>query len=209
MTAALLTTIGALLTLCILSFLYRENPFYRFAEHLAVGVSAGYWVIILYNQSFVAKVIDPLKAGNALPLIPCLLGLLLFTRLFGKIGWISRIPMAYILGVGSGAEIPLILQTYVLQQAHSTMRPVGFTAVEFTNLLIALAVICGIAYFFFSTRHTGAFGWMTRVGIWILMIGFGATFGFTVMGRISLLLGRVNFLVAWAGMLLGGAAPGM
>ncbi len=209
MAAALLTTVGALLTLCILSFLYRENPFYRFAEHLAVGVSAGYWVIILYNQSFTAKVIEPLKAGNALPLIPCLLGLLLFTRLFGKIGWVSRIPMAYILGVGSGAEIPLILQTFVVQQAHATMRPVGLTGPALTNLLIALAVICGIAYFFFSTRHSGAFGWLTRVGIWVLMIGFGATFGFTVMGRISLLLGRVNFLVAWVGMLFGGPAPGL
>jgi len=206
---ALLTTVAALLSLCVLSFLYRENPFYRFAEHLAVGVSAGYWVIILYNQSLTAKVLEPLKAGNPLPLVPCLLGLLLFARLFGKIGWVSRIPMAYMLGVGSGVEIPLILQTYVLQQVHATMRPVGFTASTYANLLIALAVICGIAYFFFSTRHRGAFGAVTRVGIWILMIGFGATFGFTVMGRISLLLGRVNFLVGWAGMAFGGPPPGL
>jgi hypothetical protein len=206
---AVLTTVAALLTLCVLSFLYRENPFYRFAEHLAVGVSAGYWVIILYNQSFIAKVVEPFKAGNFLPVIPCLLGLLLFTRLFGKIGWISRIPMAYMLGVGSGAEIPLILQTYVLQQVHSTMRPVGFTGAHLASLLIALTVVCGIAYFFFSTRHTGAFGVATRVGIWTLMIGFGATFGFTVMGRISLLLGRVNFLVGWVHMLTGSAPPGL
>ncbi len=68
-------------------------------------------------------------------------------------------------------------------------------------------VLCRIAYFFFSTRHSGAFGWLTRVGIWVLMIGFGATFGFTVMGRVSLLLGRVNFIVAWVGMLFGGPAP--
>jgi hypothetical protein len=89
------------------------------------------------------------------------------------------------------------------------MRPIGFDAVTLVNLLIALAVICGIAYFFFSTRHRGAFGTVTRVGIWVLMIGFGTTFGFTVMGRISLLLGRVNFLVGWANMLLGGAPPGL
>lgn len=209
MLEALFTTIAAVLTLCVLSFLYRENPFYRFAEHLAVGVSAGYWVIILYNQSFTAKVLEPLKAGNPLPLVPCLLGLLLFTRLFGKIGWVSRIPMAYMLGVGSGVEIPLILQTYVLQQVHSTMRPVGFGPVTFVNLLIALAVICGIAYFFFSTRHSGAFGAVTRIGIWILMIGFGTTFGFTVMGRISLLLGRVNFLVGWVQMAFGAPPPGL
>ena len=206
MSEALLTTIGAGLTLCVLSFLYKENPFYRFAEHLAVGVSAGYWVIILYNQSFVAKVVEPMRAGNFLPILPCLLGLLLFTRFFANIGWISRIPMAYMLGVGSGAEIPLILQTFVFQQMHSTMRGVGLTGDGLTSLLIAIGVICGIAYFFFSTKHSGAFGVVTKVGIWILMIGFGATFGFTVMGRISLLLGRVNFLVDWVRMLFGAAA---
>jgi hypothetical protein len=203
MSEAILTTIGAGLTLCVLSFLYKENPFYRFAEHLAVGVSAGYWVIILYNQSFVAKVVEPLRQGDMLPILPCLLGLLLFTRFFAAISWISRIPMAYILGVGSGAEIPLILQTFVFQQMHSTMRGVGLTGDGLTSLLIAIGVICGIAYFFFSTKHTGAFGVATKVGIWILMIGFGATFGFTVMGRISLLLGRVNFLVDWVRLLFG------
>jgi len=206
MPEAVLTTIAAFLTLCVLSFLYRENPFYRFAEHLAVGVSAGYWVVILYNQSFTAKVIVPLQEGNPLPILPCLLGLLLFTRFFSNISWISRIPMAYILGVGSGAAIPLMLQTFVLQQMHATMRPVGFGTETFINLLIMLGVICGIAYFFFSTRHTGAFGVATKVGIWTLMIGFGATFGFTVMGRVSLLLGRVNFLIEWVRMLFGGTA---
>ena len=37
--------VGALLTLMILSFLYRDNPFYRFAESLFVGVSAAYWMV--------------------------------------------------------------------------------------------------------------------------------------------------------------------
>ena len=34
------------LTVCILSFLYRDNPFYKFAEHLYVGISAGYWTVV-------------------------------------------------------------------------------------------------------------------------------------------------------------------
>ena len=45
---AISTTVAVILTLCIFSFLYRDNPFYKFAEHLVVGVSAGYWVAILY-----------------------------------------------------------------------------------------------------------------------------------------------------------------
>jgi len=33
--------VGALLTLCIFSFLYKDNPLYKFAERLFVGVTAG------------------------------------------------------------------------------------------------------------------------------------------------------------------------
>jgi hypothetical protein len=36
---------------------------------------------------------------------------------------------------------------------------------------------------------------ISRVGIWFLMISFGAAFGFTVMGRVALLIGRINFLI--------------
>jgi hypothetical protein len=41
------------------------------------------------------------------------------------------------------------------------------------------------------------FGGAAKFGIWILMIGFGATFGYTVMARISLLIGRLNYLINW------------
>jgi len=34
--------LSVLMTLCILSYLYGDNPFYKAAEHIFVGVSAGY-----------------------------------------------------------------------------------------------------------------------------------------------------------------------
>ena len=70
-----------------------------------------------------------------------------------------------------------------------------------TNVVIFLGVFCGIIYFFFSKEHKGAFGVASRFGIWILMITFGASFGYTVMGRISLLVGRLTFLLDdWLGL---------
>ena len=42
--------IAAFLTLCIYSFLYRDNPFYRFAEYLFVGVSLGYSIVLNIHQ---------------------------------------------------------------------------------------------------------------------------------------------------------------
>src|SRR5437867_7090525 len=96
--------IAALLTLFAFSFLYKDNPFYRFAEHLFVGVSAGYYIILNFWTVIVPNLWEPLQksfanaAGDAglgslfLPrlgdyriflAIPGILGLLLFTRLFG------------------------------------------------------------------------------------------------------------------------------
>jgi hypothetical protein len=56
-------------------------------------------------------------------------------------------------------------------------------------------VLCCLTYFFFSFEHKGIVGKAARVGIWILMITFGASFGYTVMGRIALLAIRLEFLL--------------
>jgi hypothetical protein len=56
-----------------------------------------------------------------------------------------------------------------------------------------------LIYFFFSSAHRGPLRPAARIGIYFLMISFGASFGYTVMGRVSLLIGRLTFLVnEWA-----------
>ena len=72
-------------------------------------------------------------------------------------------------------------------------------AIMFTvsNLVIVGGVVCGLIYFYFSKEHTGAFGRASRAGIWVLMVAFGASFGYTVMARISLLIGRIEYLRGW------------
>jgi hypothetical protein len=213
----IVSTVAAILTIAIFSFLWKDNPLYKFAEHLVVGISAGYWIVILYQSAFVSKLADPIRrtvtghpesARDPLVVVPILIGLMLFARFIPRIAWVQRIAMAYILGVGSGAAIPLVLQTNVIQQIYPTMsvflpgQTIG-TAAWISNVLVLVGVLCGLAYFFFSARHEGMLGGMSKAGIWILMVGFGASFGYTVMSRISLLYGRVNFLVFdWAKPLL-------
>ena len=74
----------------------------------------------------------------------------------------------------------------------------GFNLLDATSglsqLLVFIGTLCALIYFFFSKAHTGVFGGMAKFGIWILMIGFGASFGFTVMARISLFINRMQFL---------------
>jgi len=190
------TSSAALLTLFTFSYLYKDNPFYKFAEHLVVGVSAGYFAIILYYGSFVPKVIDTIfKQGWWYYSIPAALGILMWTRFSKKFSWISRFSLAFYMGIAVGVSIPLTLQNYVLKHLVETTRPINFTSLNgIWQFLVVVFVFSTLTYFFFSREHKGAFGVSAKLGIGVLMIAFGAGFGLTVMGRVSLLAERVLFL---------------
>lgn len=193
---ALWNTIAMFLTFCIFSFLYKDNPFYKIAEHIVVGVSAGYFAVILYWNGLVPKLWDPvIKQGKLYYLIPGILGVMMWTRFSKKYSWISRLSIAFYMGIATGVAVPLYVQNYVIRQLSSTMLPVHFrNTTGIFNLLVIIGVLCALIYFFFSKEHKGAMGSAAKVGIWTLMIGFGAGFGMTVMGRVSLLIDRVIFL---------------
>jgi len=205
--------VAAFFTLCIFSFLYKDNPFYKFAEHVAVGVSAGYWFVVLMKETLQPAVFLPLKQGrwNLVPgplgifllILPVIIGLLLFFRFSKRYNYIARIPIALIYGIGAGPTLVQYLQNSVIRQMQPTMIKISFASWDsFSEVLIAVGVVCGLTYFFFSKEHRGTIGGVAKVGIWTLMIGFGATFGFTVMARVSLLIGRFVFLMRdWLGVI--------
>ncbi|MCI0330581.1 MAG: hypothetical protein L0196_06460 [candidate division Zixibacteria bacterium] len=181
---------AAILTLAIFSFLYRENPFFRLAEHLLVGLSAGYFTVIAVQGTLVPKVLEPLQAGDWWVVVPFILIILILGRLTEKTRPASRIPLALIIGAGAGVAVPALLQARILVQLSATMKPLNSAA----NIFILVGVITTLVYFFFSREHKGWWGKLATIGTWYLMIFFGATFGNTVMSRISLLIGRLEFL---------------
>jgi len=68
-------------------------------------------------------------------------------------------------------------------------------ATSLTNTLLIIGVCTSLIYFYFSKEHKGILGVAAKVGIWFLMVSFGAAFGYTIMARISILIGRVDFLI--------------
>jgi len=192
--------IAAFLTLCIFSFLYKENPFYRFAEHLFVGISAGYGVAVYFNNAIWPNLVIPVFVQhNFLFIIPGVIGAMFFFRFFSKLGYLILIPMAVLLGMGNGMALAPTIQADVIRQLQSTVADAtnigqgGWTLVW--GLVSFIGVITTLSYFFFSREQKGALKVSANIGIWFIMIGFGASFGNTVMARISLLIGRVQFLL--------------
>ena len=69
------------------------------------------------------------------------------------------------------------------------------------NLLFLVGLLSTLVFFFFSTEHKGAIKGTAQLGVWFLMVSFGAGYGYTVMSRLSLLIGRFQFLLEdWLGI---------
>jgi len=75
------------------------------------------------------------------------------------------------------------------------------------TIILLIGVVSVLFYFFFSVEHTGPGMVTARTGIYFLMIAFGAAFGYTVMSRMSLLIGRFRDLITFAGAEYGYATP--
>lgn len=206
--------VAAFLTLCIYSFLYRDNPLYRFAEHLFVGISVGYGIVLSIHEGFIPLAWNPIWAsltGESLAglwkLIPIAFGLLFFARLSPRHTWLIRYPIAILIGFGAGIAIPNMLRANIFEQTRGTVAPFGaiyagtLTPWEiFGAILMVVGVVCTLTYFYFSVEHRGPVKWFSKIGICFLMIGFGSAFGNTVMGRVTLLIQRVDFLLSdWLG----------
>ncbi len=234
--------IAAFLTLAIFSYLYKDNPFYKIAEHLFVGVSAGYWASMffwtqiqpnlfgrlwpasqynadslwykLYNglgvltsSVFPAGGIQGHSDVHFIYLLPFALGVMMLLSVSSKLSWFARWGIAYTVGMAAGLRAYGFLNSNVIGQIQgSTIQLVGVDMPVFAllgnsyfnSIVILVGTIAGLAYFYFSKEHKGAFGKLTKIGIYFLMISFGASFGFAVMGRISLLIGRFVDLIGYS-----------
>jgi hypothetical protein len=219
------TWVAVALTLSIFSFLYRDNPLYKLAEHLFVGVSAGYLIILSYWTVIDSNLVQPLrlaaKGTGAHPenvgafaaqqgdyrmwlVIPAVFGALLFTRLIPRIGWMSRLALALIIGVYAGIKTTGFAQGDFVAQVQASLQPLwkpGDLAFGVNAIVFTVGLITSLLFFFFSREHKGALGVASKVGVYFLMVGFGAGYGYTVMSRISLLIGRLQFLLGdWLGL---------
>lgn len=205
--------VAAGLTLFIFSFLYKDNPLFKLAEHLYVGVSLGYVIVKSYELVF-RLVINPIAdEGEWLRLIPVGIGTLMLARYVPKIAWLSRIAFAFVVGFGSGVAIPRIISSFVLKQIEDTVRPL-VSVVEggalrptfdlldpnssLNSVVILIGVVSVLFYFFFSIEHRGPGRVVARTGIIFLMLAFGAAFGYTTMARMSLLIGRFRDLMEFS-----------
>lgn len=202
--------LAVIATLAILSVVYKENAFYRFFEHVFIGVATGYGIFITWRDALSQSWWKPMCEGGWFWILAPLVALMFYTVYLPKYAWMSRFVISVMFGLGAGAAFRGFA-TQVFPQITASFLPVipggsGEHAVSWgdalNNLVFLTTLICVMVYFFFSFRHENkAIQGTARLGRWLLMIAFGATFGSTVMARFSLLIDRIRFLLESFGVI--------
>jgi hypothetical protein len=88
--------IGFLLTLMVFSYLIGDNPLFRVAIYLFIGVSSGYAATVIVNYVLIPR-LGSLQGNSVNQLIllaiPLLFGGTLFAKLFPRFSWIGYFAM--------------------------------------------------------------------------------------------------------------------
>lgn len=189
--------LSAVFTLIVFSFLYRDNRIYKLVEHIylgfAIGVSA-----VMARASVTSIAWNQAMRGAWIWLLPIVVGLLFCFYFSKKHFWVSRIPVAFLVGGATGLAISGVVKAQILDQIRGTITlpiltaPNPVTAIN--NVLIILGVASTLLFFFFSRERKGIMGQAMLLGRIFVVVALGAAFGFIVMARMSLLIGRLQFL---------------
>lgn len=189
--------INVILTIAIISFAVPgENIFYRIAEYIMIGITAGYAVVqgirVVLNLG-----ISPMMSGQVYMLLPILLGLLVYTRFSKQYGHLSRWPIALMVGCGIGVSIRAVPEVDIMNQIKASFLPIIGVSwdVAVSNIILLITLLSTLFYFFMTMEQKGPLRKVSVVGRYSLMILFGAYWGSQLMTRSTMFIGRISFLI--------------
>ncbi|MBM3150844.1 MAG: hypothetical protein FJZ96_01345 [Chloroflexi bacterium] len=200
-----------LLTVMVLSYLVGDNPLFRLAVHIFVGVSAGYAGAVAWYQVLWPKLFQPLAAGGTgerlLSIIPLGLGILLLAKLSPRSARLGNPAMAYLVGVAAAVAVGGAVLGTLFPQVEASTRLLDVTGAAsapeklFEGSIVLVGTITTLAYFHFGARNTAAGPRRNRlvellglVGQVFIAFAFGALFAGVYASAMTALIERVSFI---------------
>ncbi len=215
--------VGFLLTLMIFSYLIGDNPLFRIAVYLFIGVSSGYaatvvvhYVLIPRLGSFPSKDLNQLILG----IIPLLLGVTLFAKLSPRISWIGNFAMAALVGVGAAVAIGGALLGTLMPQLGAAIDTFDVSSAG-SGLGVASKLLQGVvtlggtvftlASFHFSAgraadgtpKRNPVIEGIAWVGRLFIAITLGVLFAGVYMSALTAMIERLSFVVDFIRQLAG------
>jgi hypothetical protein len=185
------------------SFWWKRTVLFRFAMSLYVAVSVGYATAVSIS-SINSAVIYPLMSAKYIMIIPLLIGFLFFARLSKQFAFLSRWPVALMLGVGIPIALTGAISSYIVANLTSTMLSISTDPWAFLNLIFLVA---GLYYFIFfkkSREFRGASG-IVRIGRVGIMLSFGINLAYAALNSATNLWFWINRVILFIARNLGAA----
>jgi hypothetical protein len=212
--------VGLILTLMVFSYLIGDNPLFRVAVYLFIGVASGYAATIVWHDVLVPKLFQPLAALNPLSFVPLIFAILLLAKLSPRISWIGSFAMAVLVGVGAAAAVGGALIGTLMPQAQATINGfdvlsagnVGQAAFQFLEgSIVLVGTVVTLASFHFSAgraadgaprrnRILEGIAWVGRI---FISITLGALFAGVYMSALTAMIERLSFVLNFIRGLVG------
>ena len=215
MTALVVNTIAVVLTLLVLSRIVGDNPLFRVAQYLFVGVSLGYAFVVVYFEVLRPAVAGLFASANnpmvlSVRLVPFVLGLMLLPRLTNRqsASWLANLPLGLLFGVGAALALGGAIVGTLFPQLLDSARPLGTTLSDLIGgVFLVFGVIFTLMYFYFTVpRETGIGRFVAgggSIGRWLMLIAFGFFFASALVTYLNALNERLQFIITWAQSLAG------
>ncbi|MBK9715568.1 MAG: hypothetical protein IPO81_30445 [Kouleothrix sp.] len=211
MTQEIVSIVAIVLTIMVLSRIAGDNPLYRIAQYLFVGVSLGLAFVIAYHQVLrpAARAIADSSDGAVIYGIPIALGLLLLPRITRRqeYSWLANIPLSLIFGVGAALAVGgAIVGTLVPQILDTSNRSLtGDLSQVIGAVVLAIGTVVTLAAFYYTVPRDTPRGRIVAqiavVGHWLLMVAFGFFFASAVQSYLSALTERLGFVLRFFGFI--------
>lgn len=211
MTQDVVSVIAIIMTILVLSRIAGDNPLFRIAQYLFVGVSLGLAFVIAYHQVLrpAVRTIAASSQGAIVYGIPLALGLLLLPRITRRqeYSWLANIPLALIFGVGAALAVGgAIIGTLAPQILDTSSRPLAGDPLQVAGaVVLALGTIVTLGSFYYTVPGDSPRGRIVATGAvaghWLLMIAFGFFFASAIQSYLSALIERLGFVLRFFGLI--------
>jgi hypothetical protein len=209
--------IGLILTLLIFSYLIGDNPLFRSAIYIFIGVSSGYAAVVVWHYVLMPKLFRPLATADPNQLvflvIPLVLSVSLLAKLSPRISWIGSFAMALLVGVGAATALSGAVVGTLIPQSQAAMS--AFVSPNFFSLIEGVVMLAGtvltLIYFQFSAKRAPDGSVKRNVVIEILAWGgrvfiaitFGVLFAGVYMAALTAMLERLSSMIIFVKPFLG------
>ena len=190
--------IAAFFTIAATSYAFKDNIVFKFAENTFIGVAAGH-TIVMGIKNIRDYGWTHIMDGEMIYVIVLVLGVMLYARFSDTYYWLYRYPIAFLVGNGVGISIRAAIHSDFIVQVRATASPlIADSALGTVNAIITfVGVVTALSHFIFTQEkmHEGTLGMVPKLGRWMMLLAFGASFGNTIMSRFGMYQGRIIFLL--------------